>query len=63
MIPTGAVIKCRRKKAIKGGKSSNEQQQNYKKHCIVWSLSKVENVSVGPAITRYELKPAERRVK
>ena len=49
------------KKAIKGGKRSvTDTASKLQKTLYSFGVSaKVENVSVGPAITRYELKPAE----
>ena len=49
------------KKALKGGtKSLTETASRLQKTLHSFGVSaKVENVSVGPAITRYELKPAE----
>ena len=49
------------KKAIKGGKRSvTYTASKLQKTLYSFGVSaKVENVSVGPAITRYELKPAE----
>ena len=49
------------KKAIKGGKKAvTDTASKLQKTLYSFGVSaKVENVSVGPAITRYELKPAE----
>ena len=49
------------KKAVKGGKKSvTDTAAKLQKTLYSFGVSaKVENVSVGPAITRYELKPAE----
>ena len=49
------------KKAVKGGKRSvTDTAARLQKTLYSFGVSaKVENVSVGPAITRYELKPAE----
>lgn len=49
------------KKALKGGaKALTETATRLQKTLYSFGVSaKVENVSVGPAITRYELKPAE----
>lgn len=49
------------KKAIKGGtKALTEVAERLRKTLYSFGVqAKVENVSVGPAITRYELKPAE----
>ena len=49
------------KKALKGGaKSLTDTATKLQKTLYSFGVSaKVENVSVGPAITRYELKPAE----
>ena len=49
------------KKAIKGGaKALTDTAKKIQKTLYSFGVSaKVENVSVGPAITRYELKPAE----
>ena len=49
------------KKAIKGGaKALTEVATKLQKTLYSFGVqAKVENVSVGPAITRYELKPAE----
>lgn len=49
------------KKAIKGGKKGlTDTASKLQKTLYSFGVSaKVENVSVGPAITRYELKPAE----
>ena len=48
-------------KEIKGGKKAvTETASRLQKTLYSFGVSaKVENVSVGPAITRYELKPAE----
>ena len=48
-------------KALKGGKKAiTDNATNLQKTLYSFGVSaKVENVSVGPAITRYELKPAE----
>ena len=49
------------KKAVKGGKKAvTDTAAKLQKTLYSFGVSaKVENVSVGPAITRYELKPAE----
>ncbi len=49
------------KKSVKGGKKSvTDTAAKLQKTLYSFGVSaKVENVSVGPAITRYELKPAE----
>ena len=49
-------------KANKGGKKAlTDTALKLQKTLYSFGVSaKVENVSVGPAITRYELKPAER---
>lgn len=48
------------KKTNKGGKKAVDTASKLQKTLYSFGVSaKVENVSVGPAITRYELKPAE----
>lgn len=55
------LLSAGEKKAIKGGKKAvTDTAAKLQKTLYSFGVSaKVENVSVGPAITRYELKPAE----
>ena len=59
--PPVEVLSKPSKRAIKGGaKALTETATRLQKTLYSFGVSaKVENVSVGPAITRYELKPAE----
>ena len=59
--PPVEILSKPSKRAIKGGaKALTETATRLQKTLYSFGVSaKVENVSVGPAITRYELKPAE----
>lgn len=59
--PPVELLKQGENKALKGGKKSlTDTATKLQKTLYSFGVSaKVENVSVGPAITRYELKPAE----
>ena len=60
-IPPVEFLKQGESKALKGGKKAlADTATKLQKTLYSFGVSaKVENVSVGPAITRYELKPAE----
>ena len=60
-FPPVALLSEGEKKASKGGKKAvTDTATKLQKTLYSFGVSaKVENVSVGPAITRYELKPAE----
>lgn len=60
-FPPVQLLSAGEKKAIKGGKKAvTDTAAKLQKTLYSFGVSaKVENVSVGPAITRYELKPAE----
>lgn len=60
-FPPIEILKEGTKKGIKGGKKAvADTATKLQKTLYSFGVSaKVENVSVGPAITRYELKPAE----
>ena len=61
IFPSIELLKTSEKKALKGGTKALTETAN-KLQRTLYSFgvqAKVENVSVGPAITRYELKPAE----
>ncbi len=59
--PPVELLSLGEKKALKGGKKAvTDTATKLQKTLYSFGVSaKVENVSVGPAITRYELKPAE----
>ena len=61
VYPPIKILKKKENKSIKGGtKSLTETAARLQKTLYSFGVSaKVENVTVGPAITRYELKPAE----
>ena len=61
VFPSIDLLSKSEKKAIKGGtKALQETAAKLQKTLYSFGVqAKVENVSVGPAITRYELKPAE----
>ena len=60
-FPPAELMKMGESKGIKGGKKAlTDTATKLQKTLFSFGVSaKVENVSVGPAITRYELKPAE----
>lgn len=60
-VPPIELLKQGEKKTVKGGKKAlTDTATKLQKTLYSFGVSaKVENVSVGPAITRYELKPAE----
>ena len=61
IFPSVNLLNKSEKKALKGGTKALTETAN-KLQRTLYSFgvqAKVENVSVGPAITRYELKPAE----
>ena len=59
--PPVEILKKSAKKNVKGGaKALTEKATKLQRTLYSFGVSaKVENISVGPAITRYELKPAE----
>ena len=61
IYPSVNLLQKSAKKALKGGtKALQETASRLQKTLYSFGVqAKVENVSVGPAITRYELKPAE----
>lgn len=61
VYPPTTLLAKNTKKALKGGtKALTDTANKLQKTLYSFGVSaKVENVSVGPAITRYELKPAE----
>ena len=61
VYPSINLLQKSAKKALKGGtKALQETASRLQKTLYSFGVqAKVENVSVGPAITRYELKPAE----
>ena len=61
VFPSIKLLKKAEKKTLKGGtKALTDTASKLQKTLYSFGVSaKVENVSVGPAITRYELKPAE----
>ncbi len=61
VFPSVNLLAKSEKKALKGGtKALQETAAKLQKTLYSFGVqAKVENVSVGPAITRYELKPAE----
>ena len=61
VFPPVKILKKAEKSSLKGGtKSLTETATKLQKTLYSFGVSaKVENVTVGPAITRYELKPAE----
>ena len=61
VFPSINVLSKSEKKALKGGtKALQETAAKLQRTLYSFGVqAKVENVSVGPAITRYELKPAE----
>ena len=61
VFPSVKLLTKTEKKALKGGtKALTETAAKLQKTLYSFGVqAKVENVSVGPAITRYELKPAE----
>ncbi len=61
VFPSTKLLEKSKQKALKGGTKGLTETAN-KLQRTLYSFgvqAKVENVSVGPAITRYELKPAE----
>lgn len=60
-FPPVEILSRVQKKSIKGGaKALTEKATKLQRTLYSFGVSaKVENISVGPAITRYELKPAE----
>lgn len=60
-FPPVQLLSVGEKKSVKGGKKAvTDTAAKLQKTLYSFGVSaKVENVSVGPAITRYELKPAE----
>ena len=59
-IPPTSLLQIGDKRSITGKKTLTETATRLQKTLYSFGVSaKVENVSVGPAITRYELKPAE----